>query len=77
MFQPNVVELSDDIKTVINDAVNYWLPYINLDIVDVVTNLDDPNLVHYISIRITFSLNGFDTKTITLNVSDTGIIEVE
>lgn len=77
LFQPNVAELSGDIETVINEAVNFWLPYINLNIVDVVTNLDDPNLVHHVSIRITFSLNDFETKTITLNVTDTGTIEVE
>lgn len=77
LFQPNVFELIGEIKKTISEAVSYWLPYINLDVIDVVTNLDDPTLIHNVKITISFSLNEFETKTITLTVSDNAVVEVE
>ena len=77
LFQPNVFQLKDDIQTTISEAVSFWLPYINLDVINVVTNEDNPDLVHYAEITITFSINGFETATITLELTDTGTIIVD
>ena len=77
LFQPNVFQLKDDIQTTISEAVSFWLPYINLDVIDVVTNEDNPDLVHYAEITITFSINGFETATITLELTDTGTVIVD
>jgi phage baseplate assembly protein W len=77
LFQPNVFQLKDDIQTTISEAVSFWLPYVNLDVINVVTNEDNPDLVHYAEITITFSINGFETATITLELTDTGTIIVD
>tara|TARA_R110002074_G_scaffold362660_1_gene535787 strand:+ start:3904 stop:4344 length:441 start_codon:yes stop_codon:yes gene_type:complete len=77
LFQPNVFELKDKIKDVILQPVNFWLPYITIDEIDVITNQDDPNLVHHVQITITFSSNGFDTRAITITTSETGVVEVQ
>jgi phage baseplate assembly protein W len=77
LFQPNVFELKDEIKDIIIQPVNFWLPYITIDEVDVVTNEDDPNLVHHVQITITFSISSFETRAITITSSETGVVEVQ
>ncbi len=77
LFQPNIFELKDEIKNIIIQPVNFWLPYITIDEVNVITNQDDPNLVHHVQITITFSINGFDTRAITITASETGVVEVQ
>tara|TARA_B100000963_G_scaffold229693_1_gene200337 strand:- start:17927 stop:18367 length:441 start_codon:yes stop_codon:yes gene_type:complete len=77
LFQPNVFELKDEIKDIILQPVNFWLPYITIDDVDVVTNQDDPNLVHHVQITITFSISSFETRAITITASETGVVEVQ
>jgi len=77
LFQPNVFELKDEIKDIILQPVNFWLPYITIDEVDVVTNQDDPNLVHHVQITITFSISSFETRAITITSSETGVVEVQ
>lgn len=77
LFQPNIFELKDEIKDIIIQPVNFWLPYITIDEVNVITNQDDPNLVHHVQITITFSINGFDTRAITITASETGVVEVQ
>jgi len=77
LFQPNVFELKDEIKDIILQPVNFWLPYITIDEVDVVTNEDDPNLVHHVQITVTFSISSFETRAITITTSETGVVEVQ
>jgi phage baseplate assembly protein W len=77
LFQPNVFELKNEIKDIIIQPVNFWLPYIIIDEVDVVTNQDDPNLVHHVQITITFSISRFETRAITITASETGVVEVQ
>jgi len=77
LFQPNVSELKDEIKHIILQPVNFWLPYITIDEVDVVTNEDDPNLIHHVQITITFSISRFETRVITITASETGVVEVQ
>jgi len=77
LFQPNVFELKDEIKDIILQPVNFWLPYITIDDVNVVTNEDNPNLVHHVQITITFSISSFETRAITITASETGVVEVQ
>jgi len=56
LFEPNTQELKPVISDIISDAVDYWLPNINLVNIDVVTAEDDPNLPHELKITITFSV---------------------
>jgi hypothetical protein len=48
-----------------------------LNEIEITTNEDDPNLVHNIRIKISFSSNDFDTRTITITASEIGVVEVE
>jgi phage baseplate assembly protein W len=77
LFQPNVSELKETIEDTISEAVSYWLPYINLTLVDTITAEDDPNFIHLVKTTISFSVNEFDTATITLELTDTGTIVVD
>lgn len=77
LFQPNVFELKEAIHDIITEPVNFWLPYITLNEIEITTNEDDPNLVHNIRIKISFSSNDFDTRTITITASEIGVVEVE
>lgn len=77
VFQPNVSELKQDINTVISDSINYWLPYISIETLDIVTNQDDPTLAHNLKITLTFSVNEFDTSTIVFKTDNFGQIEIE
>jgi phage baseplate assembly protein W len=75
IFEPNASALKDQIRDIITQPVSYWLPYIDLDDINIVTNEDDPNLNYNIQITISFSVGAYDTSTITLT-ADEGILEV-
>ena len=77
VFQPNVSELKEEIKNIITDDVSYWLPYINNDVINIVTAEDDPSLPHHLKVSLTISINDFDTRTITFNASEDGQLEIE
>lgn len=76
IFEPNLSSLKTQIQTLIQEPVNYWLPYINIESIDVITNEDDPTLIHNIQITINYSVDNLDTNTITI-VSDASSIRIE
>ena len=43
LFEPNTKELKPIVSEVIAEAVEYWLPYINIIDISTVTAEDDPN----------------------------------
>ena len=73
IFEPNLSNLKPEIQTLIREPINYWLPYINIESIDIVTNEDDPTLIHDIQITISYSVDNLDTNTITLIGSDSNI----
>jgi phage baseplate assembly protein W len=56
LFQPNLSNLKPIITEIITDAVSYWLPYINITSIDIVTADDDPDLTYEIKISISFNV---------------------
>jgi len=56
LFQPNLANLKPIITEIITDAVSYWLPYINITSIDIVTADDDPDLTYEIKISISFNV---------------------
>ena len=56
LFQPNLSNLKPLISETITDAVSYWLPYINITDIAIVTAEDDPNITYEIKIAISFFL---------------------
>ena len=56
LFQPNLSNLKPIITEIITDAVSYWLPYINITSINIVTAEDDPDLTYEIKISISFNV---------------------
>ena len=79
LFEPNVSELKEDICNIIVEDVSYWLPYIIITNIDVVTAEDDPNLDHNIKITISYTVNTGDPefiKQILIYANESGILTV-
>jgi phage baseplate assembly protein W len=79
IFEPNVAELKEDIDSIIRDEVSYWLPYINISDIEIITAEDDPTMNHNIKITITYSINdqpGFENK-ILIYALENGILSIE
>ena len=70
------MEIKDDIKDFIVPQVSQFLPYIDIQDIDVVTAEDDPTLNHTIQITITFSVFNFGTKSLTIAANENGTITV-
>jgi phage baseplate assembly protein W len=76
LFNPITEFTPNEISEYIVDAVSKWLPYINLDALNVETYLDNPTLDHSIKISIDFSVSDFDTQQITIFANEDGTIIV-
>ena len=76
LFNPITEFTPNEISEYIVDAVSKWLPYINLDALNVETYLDNPTLEHSIKISIDFSVSDFDTQQITIFANEDGTIIV-
>jgi len=77
LFEPIYQELKTDIQDDIFSAINYWLPYLTIETLEILTNEDDPTLEHTIKITLSVSISGFETKTITLLAGENGTLEIE
>jgi phage baseplate assembly protein W len=76
IFEPNVAEIKDEIKDLIVPKISNFLPYINIQEINIVTAEDDPTLNHNIQITITFSVAEFDTRSLTIAANENGMLEV-
>lgn len=76
LFEPNTNLIKQTINDIISQPVSQWLPYINIEDIDIITSEDDPDLNYNIQITISFSVAQFSTQTITFTASDSGVIEV-
>lgn len=74
LFQPNLSNLKTIITEIITDAVSYWLPYINITSINIVTADDDPDLTYEIKISISFNVPAAsiveDVPTVTIFVEN-------
>tara|TARA_R110002051_G_scaffold258844_1_gene318151 strand:+ start:51 stop:494 length:444 start_codon:yes stop_codon:yes gene_type:complete len=78
LFEPNVSGIKSFITDTITDAVQYWLPYISITGLDIITLEDDPTLLHDIKISIKFAVTGTDSEqTITIFAGENGILKIE
>lgn len=72
VFEPNTQTLIDSIQDDIETQVEFWLPYIRLNKVDVKNRLErEQGIEHTITISIQYSLksddpSNFDTITVTI-----------
>ena len=78
LFEPNVVELKDFITTTITDAVTFWLPYLTITKLEIITQEDDPDMIHNIKISLSFTVTGSNSEeTITIFAGQDGILKIE
>jgi phage baseplate assembly protein W len=76
LFEPNVSDLKDDITEIITGPVNFWLPDVDIESIDIVTPEDDPTLDYQIRISITFSVYSIDPETITITLDEQNNLQV-
>ena len=77
LFEPNVIELTQDIIEILEGAINFWLPDLQVENIKVVTNENDPTLNHQIQITIEYSSDDLQSNAITISLTETGNIQVE
>jgi phage baseplate assembly protein W len=77
IFEPNIADLKEDVTDLLITPINYWLPYVTIESINIITNEDDPTMIHNLKISIKYSINNFSTQTITLTSTNDGIIAVE
>ena len=76
LFQPSDVNIKQLITETIEEPISIYIPEITLDGIDIVTNYDDPSLIHQILITINFSVNG-EVAMVSVGLSDTGLIIIQ
>lgn len=76
IFQPNTNELKPEIEDILVGPINFWLPYISIEAIDIVTAEDDPSLMHQIQISIRYSINNFGESTITIFANNDNTLSV-
>jgi uncharacterized protein len=78
LFEPITSELKSFIEDTITSAVAFWLPYIDISKLDIVTFEDDNNLTHDIKISIGFTVTGIGSEqTIIIFADQNGIVKIE
>ena len=78
LFEPNTTGLKEFIEETISSAINYWLPYIQISNLDIVTIEDDPNMIHEIKVSLTFIVTKTNSEqTITIFAGQDGIVRIE
>jgi len=77
IFEPNISDLKDDITDLLTVPINYWIPSISIESVDIITNEDDPTMIHNLKITIKYSVQNFSPDTITFISSTDGTLAVE
>ena len=76
LFQPSDVNIKQLITETIEEPISIYIPEITLDGIDIVTNYDDPSLIHQILITINFSVNG-EVAMVSVGLSDTGLVIIQ
>ena len=76
LFEPATESIKPEVEDIITEPINFWLPYIDIENIEIITAEDDPSLPHNIKITITFSVGSFESEDITISANENGTIEV-
>lgn len=76
LFEPNTNLIKQTINDIIKEPVARWLPYINIEDINIITAEDDPNVTYNIRIQILFSIAQYSTQSLTFTVNESGTVEV-
>jgi len=77
VFQPSTPEIKEAISTEITSALSFWLPYVVIENLTILTVEDDPTLIHTIKITLEYSVDGFSTDKITILAGEDSTITIE
>tara|TARA_B100000287_G_C20212803_1_gene614841 strand:- start:102 stop:545 length:444 start_codon:yes stop_codon:yes gene_type:complete len=78
VFLPSNDELKELISAEISAALNFWLPYIIVQNLEILNVDDDPTLLNTTKIQLTYTVDGFSTDTITVIAKeDSSTITIE
>jgi phage baseplate assembly protein W len=77
LFQPSTDQLKEVISEEINAAINTWLPYVQVNTLDIKNVKDDPTLIYTIRIKLEYSVDNFSTDAIVIYADDNGLVQVE
>jgi phage baseplate assembly protein W len=70
VFQPSTPDIKELIDLEITGALSFWLPYIVIQGLEILTVEDDPTLLHTIKITLKYTVDGFNTDAITITASE-------
>jgi phage baseplate assembly protein W len=76
IFQPNTSELKQEIQDIIQNPITFWLPYIIIESINIVTAEENPSLPYQIEISIEYSIENFNTDTITIFANNDNTLSV-
>ena len=76
LFEPNTIQIKEDVSEILIDPINVWLPYIYVENINVVTAEEDPTLPHQLSITITYNIENFSTDSIVVYANNDNTISI-
>jgi phage baseplate assembly protein W len=77
IFNQSTDQSKQLIETTITDSINYWLPFIEIQQIDIVTAADDPDIGYAISIKLVFSVTGtIEVQTLSIQISEEGVVNI-
>ena len=77
IFEPSSVELKEEINLVINEAINIWLPYLEITELTITTAEDDPTAENNIHIKLLTMLNGIELQPVIIFTNEDGIVTIK
>jgi len=79
LFEPSVDLLNLDIQEILTPNISYWLPYIEVDSIDVKSAQSNADLNNEIEILILYSVlnSTFKTESLTLAINSDGVLTIE
>ena len=72
LFEPNTDDIKPFIQDTIFQAVQKWMPYLNIN-VDIITAEDDPSLTDSIKVTVTGFFDGISLTPIAIFASESGV----
>ena len=78
VFLPSNDEIKELISAEITASLNFWLPYIIVQNLEILNVDDDPTLLNTTKIQLTYTVDGFSTDNITVIAKeDSSTITIE
>jgi len=77
LFEPNINELIEDLTESLEGDINYWIPDLTIEKIDVLTNQNTPTLIHELQITINYSTDELSPLAITISLTESGNVQVE